>query len=176
MDFKVRDFASLTSDLTGPCAWIIIAEIWPLSARAKGTALGASASEFPAVWLKATEGSISSKIKSNHLSFLADWMNNFIVGQVTPDMLTGITYGTYIFFGLITFLGALFIAFLVPETKQLSLEEMDIIFGSEGTAVSDYERQTEISREIGLDDALARLANGTRTNISSADVMHEMKA
>lgn len=50
-----------------------------------------------------------------------DWMNNFIVGQVTPDMLRHITYGTFIFFGLITTLGALFIAFLVPETMQLSL-------------------------------------------------------
>ncbi|KAH8431781.1 sugar porter family MFS transporter [Aspergillus melleus] len=129
----------------GPCAWIIIAEIWPLSARAKGTALGAS----------------------------ANWMNNFIVGQVTPDMLAGITYGTYIFFGLITFIGALFIAFLVPETKQLSLEEMDVIFGSEGTAISDYERQAEISREIGLDDALARLA-GSNMNISEGiDVKHD---
>lgn len=36
---------------------------------------------------------------------------------------------------------------------------MDTIFGSEGTAVSDYERQAEISREIGLDDALARLTH-----------------
>jgi hypothetical protein len=36
---------------------------------------------------------------------------------------------------------------------------MDVIFGSEGTAISDYERQAEISREIGLDDALARLTN-----------------
>jgi hypothetical protein len=79
----------------GPCAWIIIAEIWPLSVRAKGTALGAS----------------------------ANWMNNFIVGQVTPDMLQNIKYGTYIFFGILTFLGAGFIAFLVPETKQLSLGE-----------------------------------------------------
>lgn len=50
-----------------------------------------------------------------------DWMNNFIVGQVTPDMLADITYGTYIFFGVVTTLGAIFIAFLVPETKQLSL-------------------------------------------------------
>ncbi|GFF96297.1 quinate permease [Aspergillus udagawae] len=115
----------------GPCAWIIIAEIWPLSVRAKGTALGAS----------------------------ANWMNNFIVGQVTPDMLQNIKYGTYIFFGILTFLGAGFIAFLVPETKQLSLEEMDVIFGSEGTAISDFERQAEISREIGLDEALARLTN-----------------
>ncbi|KAL4778855.1 general substrate transporter [Aspergillus varians] len=113
----------------GPCAWIIIAEIWPLSVRSKGTSLGAS----------------------------ANWMNNFIVGQVTPDMLEGIRYGTYIFFGLMTTIGAFFIYFFLPETKQLSLEEMDVIFGSEGTAVADFERHAEISREIGLDDALARL-------------------
>ena len=49
-------------------------------------------------------------------------MNNFIVGQVTPDMLTGMTYGTYIFFGLFTFGGAAFIWFFFPETKGLSLE------------------------------------------------------
>lgn len=40
------------------------------------------------------------------------------------------------------------------------IEEMDVIFGSEGTAASDYERQAEISREIGLDAALARLGQG----------------
>ncbi|EAW08376.1 sugar porter family MFS transporter [Aspergillus clavatus NRRL 1] len=126
----------------GPCAWIIIAEIWPLSVRAKGTALGAS----------------------------ANWMNNFIVGQVTPDMLQDIRYGTYIFFGVITFFGALFIAFLVPETKQLSLEEMDVIFGSEGTAVSDFERQAEISREIGLDEALGRLTSSVPAELREVEV------
>lgn len=46
------------------------------------------------------------------------------MGQVTPDMLVGITYGTYILFGLLTYLGAAFIWFFVPETKRLSLEEM----------------------------------------------------
>ncbi|KAL2671443.1 hypothetical protein Neosp_014031 [[Neocosmospora] mangrovei] len=102
----------------GPCAWIIIAEIWPLSTRPYGTSLGAS--------------------------------SNWIVGQVTPDMLDGITYGTYILFGLLTYLGAVFIYFVVPETKRLSLEEMDLIFGSEGTAQADAERMDEINREIGL--------------------------
>jgi hypothetical protein len=34
---------------------------------------------------------------------------------------------------------------------------MDVVFGSEGVAASDYERQADISREIGLDAALARL-------------------
>jgi hypothetical protein len=46
-------------------------------------------------------------------------MNNFIVGQVTPDMLTGISYGTYILFGLLTYMGAAFIWWGVPETSRL---------------------------------------------------------
>lgn len=106
----------------GPCAWIIVAEIWPLSSRPYGVSLGAS----------------------------SNWMNNFIVGQVTPDMLKGITYGTYILFGVLTTLGAAFIWFCVPETKRLTLEEMDIIFGSEGTSQADFERMAEINNEIGL--------------------------
>lgn len=80
----------------GPCAWIIVAEIWPLSSRPYGVSLGAS----------------------------SNWMNNFIVGQVTPDMLNEISYGTYILFGLLTYMGAAFIWFFVPETKRLTLEEM----------------------------------------------------
>jgi sugar porter (SP) family MFS transporter len=106
----------------GPCAWILIAEIWPLSTRPYGTALGGS----------------------------SNWMNNFIIGQITPDLLESITYGTYILFGLVTILGAVFIWFFVPETKRLSLEEMDIIFGSEGAAQKDQERMAEINQEIGL--------------------------
>ena len=80
----------------GPCAWIIVAEIWPLSTRPYGVALGAS----------------------------SNWMNNFIVGQVTPDMLAKMPYGTYILFGALTYIGAAFIWFFVPETKRLTLEEM----------------------------------------------------
>jgi sugar porter (SP) family MFS transporter len=110
----------------GPCAWIIVAEVWPLSTRPYGVALGAS----------------------------SNWMNNFIVGQVTPDMLASITYGTYILFGVLTIMGAGFIWFFVPETKRLTLEEMDVVFGSEGTAQADVERIEEINREIGLTQAL----------------------
>ena len=71
----------------GPCAWIVVAEVWPLSARPYGIALGAS----------------------------SNWMNNFIVGQVTPDMITGIKYGTFVLFGVLITIGAAFIWFFVPE-------------------------------------------------------------
>ena len=87
-------------------------------------------------------------------------MNNFIVGQVTPDMLQGMTYGTYIFFGLLTFLGAVFIYVVVPETKGLSLEEMDILFGSVGVAERERERWNEVHAEVGLTELLARLGVG----------------
>ncbi|KAL2138250.1 hypothetical protein VTI28DRAFT_7193 [Corynascus sepedonium] len=123
----------------GPCAWIIIAEIWPLSTRPYGVALGAS----------------------------SNWMNNFIVGQVTPEMLGGIPYGTYILFGLLTYLGAAFIWFLVPETKRLTLEEMDVVFGSEGTAAADFERMEEINNEIGLNQILR--GEGAVTAASGSD-------
>ncbi|KAF7948333.1 uncharacterized protein EAE97_003744 [Botrytis byssoidea] len=110
----------------GPCAWILVAEIWPLSNRPYGIALGAS----------------------------SNWMNNFIVGQVTPDMLSGISYGTYIIFGLLTYLGAAFIWWGVPETKRLGLEEMDLVFGSEGVGRGDLERMAAVRREVGLDRIL----------------------
>lgn len=90
----------------GPCAWVLISEVWPLSNRAYGISLGAS----------------------------SNWMSNFIVGQIAPDMLEHITYGTFIFFGMMTFGGAVFLWFYVPETKRLTLEEMDIVFGSVGVA------------------------------------------
>lgn len=98
-----------------------------------------------------------------------DPSQNFIVGQVTPDMLTSMTYGTYIFFGLITFMGAAFIWFLVPETKQLSLEEMDIIFGSIGTAQADAERMREINKEVGLDNLVHSGQSGDRASPTFLD-------
>lgn len=38
----------------------------------------------------------------------------------------------------------------VPETKGLTLEEMDDVFGSVGLAAADQQRQAEINKAIGL--------------------------
>ncbi|KZT55151.1 general substrate transporter [Calocera cornea HHB12733] len=108
----------------GPCAWIIVAEVYPLSIRGKGMSIAAS----------------------------SNWMNNFIVGQVTPTMMTNITYGTFLFFGIFSLLGGFYIWFFVPETKGLTLEEIDEAFGdTSGTAIKDQEHQAVIAKRIGLE-------------------------
>ncbi|RYP66750.1 hypothetical protein DL771_007630 [Monosporascus sp. 5C6A] len=135
----------------GPCAWILVAEVWPLSSRPYGVSLGASSN-----WMNNF-----SKFPDFTLAHGCPSLTSYtVVGQVTPIMLERIGYGTYILFGLLTFMGAAFIWFYVPETKRLTLEEMDVIFGSEGTAQADFERMEEINREIGLTALIQGLGGG----------------
>ncbi|KAJ5523381.1 hypothetical protein N7513_012925 [Penicillium frequentans] len=109
----------------GPGAWVMVAEIFPLGVRAKAISIGAS----------------------------SNWLNNFAIGQATPQMVAQMGYGTFIFFGAMCILGALFIYFVVPETKNLTLEEMDEVFGDEaGSAIEDRNRLLQIYTELGLLD------------------------
>jgi MFS family permease len=85
----------------GPGSWTLIAEIFPLSIRAKGTSISAS----------------------------SNWMNNFAVAFMTPPMLDGLRWGTFIFFSACCLIGGLFVLFFLPETKGKTLEEMDFVFG-----------------------------------------------
>ncbi|KAF5391665.1 hypothetical protein D9757_002372 [Collybiopsis confluens] len=108
----------------GPCAWVIVAEIFPLSVRSKGLSIAAS----------------------------SNWMNNFIVGQVTPTMIDKLGFGTFIFFGVFSLLGGFFILFFVPETKGVTLEEMEEVFGAteQNLAVEDAHRLGAIHQRLGL--------------------------
>ncbi|GLB04932.1 hypothetical protein AtubIFM57258_010958 [Aspergillus tubingensis] len=106
----------------GPCAWIVVSEVFPLSMRAKGVSIGGS----------------------------SNWLNNFGVGLATSPFIAASTYGTFIFFGCITVVGAVYVWFFVPETKGRTLEEMDELFGSEGMAAEDEALRQQIDREIGL--------------------------
>ncbi|KAE9386014.1 general substrate transporter [Gymnopus androsaceus JB14] len=108
----------------GPCTWVIVAEIFPLrQVDVRGKGLSIAAS--------------------------SNWMNNFIV---TPTMIQHLGFGTFVFFGVFSLMGGLFIMFFVPETKGVTLEEMEEVFGATGhnLAVEDQQRLDAIQRKIGL--------------------------
>ena len=81
-------------------------------------------------------------------------MMNFVVGQVTPNMLDKLKFGTYIFFGAFCLLMFLWVLLLVPETRFKTLEEMDIVFG-DNMGQKDSERMREVMAEVGLDQPVS---------------------
>lgn len=84
--------------------------------------------------------------------------------MATSPFVSVSSYGTFIFFGCITTLAVFYVIFLVPETKDLTLEEMDEIFGSDGIGRQDLERKAQIERDIGL---YALLGNDTASSQES---------
>lgn len=81
-----------------------------------------------------------------------NWMFNFIIGLTTKDMLNSMKYGTYIFFAIFSGLGGLFIWQFAPETKDKTLEELDIFFGGEKESIAeaDRARMERIYETLGL--------------------------
>jgi len=104
----------------------------------------------PVAWLLASE-IFSPGHRSQAVSIIisCNYMMNFIVGQVTPDMLNTLKFGTYIFFAAFCLLMFLWVLLLVPETRYKTLEEMDIVFG-DNSGVVDRERMAAIMFEVGL--------------------------
>ncbi|PFH45615.1 hypothetical protein AMATHDRAFT_71376 [Amanita thiersii Skay4041] len=111
----------------GPLPWVYVSDIFPTRTRHYGLSL-ASASQ---------------------------WLWNFVVTKVTPDMVSDLGWKIFIMFATVN-VGAMgTFSLLIPETKGKSLEEMDIIFG----AVSADERQTYITqtqRALGKHDSPPR--------------------
>lgn len=57
----------------------------------------------------------------------------FIITKSTPFMITSMGYGTYFFFAASMTVSFAWVWFLLPETRGLHLEDMDVIFGFPGS-------------------------------------------
>ncbi|KAK9773178.1 putative General substrate transporter [Seiridium cardinale] len=108
-----------------PIGWVLPSEIFNLGNRSKAMAITTSTT----------------------------WMCNFIIGLVTPDMLDKIGWGTYIFFAAFCLIALVFTYFFVPETKDKSLEDMDVVFG-DSAAHEEKMRLYDIAASVGLTDTL----------------------
>ncbi|KAH6853106.1 general substrate transporter [Chaetomium sp. MPI-CAGE-AT-0009] len=87
----------------------------------------------PACWIYASEIP-AARLRSLNVSYAAatQWLFNFVVARAVPTMLITVGsdgYGTYLIFGSFCFSMFVFVWFFVPETKGVSLEHMDALFG-----------------------------------------------
>lgn len=79
---------------------------------------------------------------------------NAIVQQFFPIFLDNEGFYAFYMFAGINFLLALFVWFLIPETKQVPLEEIDILFGganhvAQGEEVLAHQKGVQMSHEGG---------------------------
>ena len=88
----------------------------------------------------------------------AQWLGQFTIVYSTPYMMTNITYGTFFLFGFSVLFGICFAFVFIPETKGLSLEDMDILFSQKGLAIHWRKKTDAIIQErhdAGADDHIA---------------------
>jgi len=85
----------------GPVSWVLASEVFPTNSRAVGTSVATC----------------------------ANWAFNTMIGQVSPLAMTNITWKYYLLFVCLNFVDLGVIAFVFPETKGKSLEEMNEVFG-----------------------------------------------
>ncbi|EGO26116.1 hypothetical protein SERLADRAFT_447384 [Serpula lacrymans var. lacrymans S7.9] len=112
----------------GPIGWILPSEVFPLSMRSKGVSL----------------------------STASNWINNFLIGLVTPALLEISPAATFLIFSCACFAGYLWSTHLVPETANVSLEEIDAVFNSTA-GQEDIILKHELERELGVHDLLKDL-------------------
>ncbi|KAJ3513674.1 hypothetical protein NLJ89_g2823 [Agrocybe chaxingu] len=98
----------------GPLPWVYVSEIFPTRTRHYGLALASS----------------------------SQWLWNFVVSKVTPDLVTDLGYKLFLMFATINIGGMAVFSLLIPETKGRSLEEMDVVFGS----ISKEQRRADIDK------------------------------
>lgn len=131
--------ASLASHKTA--GWVGIAFIYIYD-------INFSYSFAPIGWVLPSEiFNLGQRSKAMSITTSTTWMCNFIIGLVTPDMLTTITWGTYIFFAAFCLLALGFTYFFVPETRGKSLEDMDVVFG-DTAAHEEKKRLFNIAAEL----------------------------
>ncbi|MBR8535031.1 D-xylose transporter XylE [Carboxylicivirga sediminis] len=81
----------------GPICWVLIGEIFPNKIRGKAIAIAVA----------------------------AQWAANYFISSTYPAMMEFSGGMTYMFYGIMSILSAIFVWKMVPETKGKSLEEME---------------------------------------------------
>lgn len=124
----------------GPCVFVVISETYPLRIRSKGMAI---ANAF-------------------------NWIWGFLISFFTPLITSNLrfAYG-FVFFGCVIMAG-IFVFLMVPETKGLSLEDIDEMYKNyiPGTAFNTRSKMADlIGGSIGDDESKAMTCDDPFTDV-----------
>jgi Sugar (and other) transporter len=109
----------------GATTWIFTSEIFPLGVRAQATGMASQSQNIA--------GSI--------------------VQQFFPTLLQKTGFACFYIFTGINLLLAVFVWFLVPETKGIELEDMDALFGGQPRVATESIYREEVGYDVPLADA-----------------------
>jgi len=110
----------------------------------------------PVCWIYVSEIP-AARLRSLNVAIAAatQWLFNFVVARATPNMMATVGkdgYGTFLIYGTFCFSMFIFVWFLVPETKGMSLERMDDLFG-----LTEMVKNIEADRENHAHSATTEL-------------------
>jgi sugar porter (SP) family MFS transporter len=129
----------------------------------------------PVCWIYVSEIP-TARLRSMNVAYAAatQWIFNFVVARAVPNMLVTVGnhgYGTYFIFGSFCFAMFFFTWFLVPETKGMSLEKMDDLFG-----VTQLVKNLDMQEENGSHNAVGTTPAPVEiqdTNTPAAHISHD---
>ncbi|KAF2681321.1 quinate permease [Lentithecium fluviatile CBS 122367] len=112
----------------------------------------------PVCWIYVSEIP-TARLRSLNVAIAAatQWLFNFVVARATPNMMASAGshgYGAFIIYSCFCYAMFFFVWFLIPETKGLSLEKMDDLFGVTELVKhieEDREAHAHTPHEVGLD-------------------------
>ncbi|KAF2270887.1 general substrate transporter [Lojkania enalia] len=120
----------------------------------------------PVCWIYVSEIP-TARLRSLNVAIAAatQWLFNFVVARATPNMLATVGahgYGAFIIYSCFCYSMFFYVWFLIPETKGLSLEKMDDLFG-----ITEFVKHVEEDRE--------RHAPATEIGMDGKEISHVEK-
>ena len=98
------------------------------------------------------------------------WLGSFTIARSTPYMISDLGYGAFFFFGAVLVLMGVWAFFFVPETKGVTLEEMDALF-ARPVALTVWRQMR--GRSLDLDDGSKRSSSDVEEKVAVQDVEHD---
>lgn len=150
--------------------WLLPAEYAPLAIRTKAAALAtASNCKFP--YPTTLFHSRPMKRAGDTLTRPApSGIFTFLVVEITPVSINNIGYRTYIYFCVFNFFFLPLIYFFYPETRKLSLEQIDKLFTGEKVMLHWRPSMGDVRGEVEGDSAGQELGRGTNLQEKGGNV------